>query len=485
MDPKAPALLEEELTCPICTDFFHDPVGLGCQHNFCRSCLTKAWEQQKDSDLSCPTCRRKRSRDLVPNMTLRNIVEAFLLEKATKEGRVGGQVCAKHHRKLRYFCKERSQVLCGVCVEKGQHGLHTYQTIVEATDQLKTDLVSVMEELQTRLGSLEEMRGVSEHVAQHIKTQGHNTEGQIRREFAQLRQFLKEEEEARLAAVRLEEQQKTVPLMENLQRLSRQISSLNQEMENVRSVTGTEDITFLQMYKDQKESALQRLKEPVPKQISGSLIDVARHLFNLKLSVWEKMQKMVQYTPVCLDENTAHPDLLISGSLSEVRDGQASHPLPDNPERFDSTLGVLGSPGFLTGTHTWQVEVGCQSSWVLGVAREGVARKGVVNVNPEAGLWAVGLSNGKDYSAGTATVGTTLSLKRHPERVVITLDCDNHCLSFYDAEGMSPIHTFKDVDKEGMLYPYFSPCLNTDGENLGMLRICPGIVTVSCTSNPI
>lgn len=177
---------------------------------------------------------------------------------------------------------------------------------------------------------------------------------------------------------------------------------------------------------------------------------------------------------MCLDENTAHPDLLISGSLLEVRDGQESQSLPDNPERFDSMLGVLGSPGFCSGAHTWQVEVGNLSSWTLGVAQEGMARKGVVSVNPEAGLWAVGLSNGSDYSAGTAEVGTPLSLKRCPKRVLISLDCDAHLLSFHNAEDMSLIYTFEKV-AEGTLYPYFSPCLNADGA----LRICPETVSVS------
>lgn len=177
---------------------------------------------------------------------------------------------------------------------------------------------------------------------------------------------------------------------------------------------------------------------------------------------------------MCLDENTAHPDLLISGSLLEVRDGQESQSLPDNAERFDSMLGVLGSPGFRSGTHTWQVEVGSLSSWTLGVAQEGMARKGVVSVSPEAGLWAVGLSNENDYSAGTAKVGTPLSLRRRPKRVLISLNCDAHVLSFYNADDMSLIYTFKQV-AEGTLYPYFSPCLNTDGA----LTICPERVTVS------
>ncbi|XP_041920965.1 zinc-binding protein A33-like isoform X2 [Alosa sapidissima] len=308
-------------------------------------------------------------------------------------------------------------------------------------------------------------------------TQSQETAGRIKRAFGRLQQFLREEEDARLAALRREEAQKTTSLKERIQQLTSQINSLSEKMDDVKSRMATEDISFLQTYKGLKESALERLKDPEPEQMPGTLINVVQHLGNLQFNTWERMQKMVQYTPVCLDENTAHPDLIISMSLLEVEDGQASQALPDNPERFDSMLGVLGSPGFRSGTHAWQVEVGSLSSWTLVVAQEGVVRKGVVTVKPEAGLWAVGLSNGSDYSAGTAEVGTPLSLKKHPKRVLITLDCGTHCLSFHKAEDMSPIHTFKDV-VEGMLYPYFSPCLNTDGGNAGVLKICPETVTV-------
>ncbi|KAG5266720.1 hypothetical protein AALO_G00235400 [Alosa alosa] len=218
------------------------------------------------------------------------------------------------------------------------------------------------------------------------RTQSQETAGRIKRAFGRLQQFLREEEDTRLAALRREEAQKTTSLKERIQQLTSQINSLSEKMDDAKSRMATEDISFLQTYKGLKESALERLKDPEPEQMPGTLINVVQHLGNLQFNTWERMQKMVQYTPVCLDENTAHPDLIISMSLLEVEDGQTSQALPDNPERFDSMLGVLGSPGFRSGTHAWQVEVGSLSSWTLVVAQEGVVRKGVVTVKPEAGF---------------------------------------------------------------------------------------------------
>ncbi|XP_048056286.1 zinc-binding protein A33-like [Megalobrama amblycephala] len=87
---------------------------------------------------------------------------------------------------------------------------------------------------------------------------------------------------------------------------------------------------------------------------SGALIHVSHYLGNLQFRVWKKMQDIVQNTPVILDPNTANPFLILSDDLTSVRENRNKQPLPDNPERFDC---VLGSEGFNSGTHCWDVEV--------------------------------------------------------------------------------------------------------------------------------
>uniref|UniRef100_A0A8B9HWV6 B30.2/SPRY domain-containing protein n=1 Tax=Astyanax mexicanus TaxID=7994 RepID=A0A8B9HWV6_ASTMX len=80
--------------------------------------------------------------------------------------------------------------------------------------------------------------------------------------------------------------------------------------------------------------------------------------------------------PVTLDPNTAHPNLHLSDDLTAVEKRDQRSSVPDNPERFDERRCVLGSEGFNSGTHCWDVQVGEHDTWVLGLIPESVTRKG-------------------------------------------------------------------------------------------------------------
>ncbi|KAM9658983.1 uncharacterized protein ACIGJ3_012123, partial [Trichechus inunguis] len=47
--------LQNEFTCPICVNYFIDPVTIVCGHNFCRPCLCICWEEAPNP----PCCPQK------------------------------------------------------------------------------------------------------------------------------------------------------------------------------------------------------------------------------------------------------------------------------------------------------------------------------------------------------------------------------------------------------------------------------------------
>src|SRR4029434_1897495 len=97
--------------------------------------------------------------------------------------------------------------------------------------------------------------------------------------------------------------------------------------------------------------------------------------------------------PVTLDPNTAHPILILSEDLTSVRRGDERQQLPDNPERIDKYGSILGSEGFNSGTHCWDVEVGENTCWFVGVMTDSLERKG--NYASESGHWCVYYKDGE------------------------------------------------------------------------------------------
>ncbi|XP_076120206.1 E3 ubiquitin-protein ligase TRIM35-like [Alosa pseudoharengus] len=223
------------------------------------------------------------------------------------------------------------------------------------------------------LDSYEQTKGNCNETAQHRRVQTQHTEKQIKQEFEKLHQFLRDEEATNIAALREEEKQKSQMMKNKIKKMNRKISSLSDTIRAIEEMRNDDDITFLKNYKSTVERAQCTLQDP--ERVSGALINVAKHLGNLKFRVWEKMQDIVQYTPVTLDPNTAHSFITLSEDLTSVKLGNMSL-IPDNPERSDAAFVVLGSEGFNSGTHCWDVEVGASEGWVLGVMAESSQRSG-------------------------------------------------------------------------------------------------------------
>ncbi|XP_061097016.1 E3 ubiquitin-protein ligase TRIM35-like [Conger conger] len=463
MASGSPSLLEEELSCPVCSEIFRDPVVLSCSHSFCKACLQQYWDQK--GSLECPVCRRRSSKEQPPsNLSLRNTCEAFLKERSQR-AKAGSEVfCSLHSEKLKVFCLDDQIPICVICQISKKHENHKMRPVQEAAEEYKEKLRTALAPLQEKLKAFNAVKLICDQTAEHIKSQAQHTERQIKMEFEKLQQFLKDEEAARITALREEEEQKSWMMKEKIEKMTEEISSLSEQIRALEQELGAEDISFLQVRPVHSVSCT--LGDP--EKVSGALIDVAKHLGNLKYRVWEKMLGTVQYTPVTLDPNTAHPELSLFEDLTSVRRSDERQQVPGNPERFDGWwCWVLGSEGFSSGRHCWDVEVGGED-WRVGVVKESISRKGDVDVSPAGGVWSVMVCDGK-YRAMTS-LPTHLTVQRDLQRVRVQLDWDRGEVSFSDPSNNTPLYTFKHSFTE-RLFPVFG--------TLGTVRICPLKVSLS------
>lgn len=154
-----------------------------------------------------------------------------------------------------------------------------------------------------------------------------------------------------------------------------------------------------------------------------------------------------------LDPETAHPKLILSEDRKSVTWEKEQQDWPDNPERFDSWPIVLGCEKFTSGRYFWEIAVGSEEQWAVGVAQKSVRRKGKIEFTPEEGIWAVGKWGGK-YRITSHLRYPPLALTQDLKRIRVTLNCPGGQVAFFDADSGAHLHTYSGASRD-VLLPFF------------------------------
>ncbi|XP_053147571.1 E3 ubiquitin-protein ligase TRIM7-like [Hemicordylus capensis] len=468
--------LQDEATCPVCLDFFTDPVTLDCGHNFCRACIAQCWGEPP-AVTACPQCRESfQPRDVKPNRQLANMVAiAQELSLQLKQEAGAGRVCERHQEPLKLFCQDDEAPLCVVCHLSKEHRAHTVVPVQEAAQEYKDQFCSSLELLRKGREKILACTANAEKESQNLLNQIVAERQKTVAEFRQLHQFLEEQETLLLTQIEEMHEETARRREEHMEKLSKELSSLDkviQEMEEKCEQSASELLQDVR-------STLQRCKEkerfenpmPFSPSVKQNILDLCNTNTFLKNAMKEfkgnllsgfQMPKVnllsgfqMQKANVTLDPDTAHPRLILSEDRKSLRLGEKRQDLPKNPERFSIYCFVLGCEGFTAGRHCWEISVGCEGVWALGVARKSVKRRDFFRWDPEGGIWAVRKCSGR-YQALDCPAAIPLHLSGEPKKILVTLKYALGQVAFFDADSAAPIYTFSEASFSGeTLLPFF------------------------------
>ncbi|MBN3314856.1 TRI35 protein, partial [Atractosteus spatula] len=185
------------------------------------------------------------------NLALKNLCEAFLQERSQRPP-VGCEVlCSLHREKLKLLCLTDEEPVCVVGHTSRKHKMRELCPIKEAIMDHKNRI------RESRLINCSPVQKCAKHEEEVLETasyqhfpfqcQSQQIQRQIKEEFEKLHQFLREEESARIATLRGEEEQKSQMIKEKNESITREISCLLDTISAIEQEMGAENTSFLQV----------------------------------------------------------------------------------------------------------------------------------------------------------------------------------------------------------------------------------------------
>ena len=412
---------------------------------------------------------------LEPHLTMSGLKRHQLIDPVEN---LEGRMCMKHDKLLELFCKDDQRCVCMLCAIS-DHKQHEVVPLKEECEGRKAELGKTEAELQQMI----QQRQLKIKEFKHsVKVSRENADREIAegvQVLTRLRDAIERKQSEAIKVIqskhKLIEKQAEGFIKEleqelcELKKKSAELEQLSlsedhlhvlQNLLSLKAAPPLKDWTEVRVrspsYEGNMRSALAPLKEV--------LIDEMRKLFP-KAELKTVQQFAVDVT---LDPDTANPQLILSEDGKQIRYGLLKKDLQDNPERFSTSLCVLGKyiPIKYLGRIYFEVQVNGKAEWALGVARKSINRKGEISINPQNGYWTLGFGN---ENAGPVRLPPNEKI----EKVGVFVDYEEGLVSFYDVDAANLIHAFTGCCFTERLLPFFCPCFNQWVKNSAPMIICP------------
>ncbi|XP_043534298.1 zinc-binding protein A33-like [Chiloscyllium plagiosum] len=463
--------LGDELNCPICLDIFVDPVMLECGHDFCRQCILQCWEKEKKA--FCPECGEVfREKNLKANRALgvlSNKIRSLNIKQTVETSKVFNPFCDEHQEELKLFCETDKKLICVMCLDRRDgrsHKSHNFMLINEAVEIYKEKMRANLQALNQKKTSIQNVLLKQQQSISEIQEQSNILQKHISSEFTKLRTVLEEKERALAKELGDQEEDILKKMESNLRDIQEHLNETDEKLSSVQSQLNQQDaFSLLKEDPDKGKSEGSYLNT-----VTEGKLPLGSFKGPIQYKVWKDIMDVINPAPAALtlDPSTAHPQLVLSEDRASVKLMEKARAVTEPAESVDRELSVLGSVGFTSGRHYWEVNVGNKTAWDLGVVKDTFRKRGSRSAQ-DAGYWIFGMKNGSEYWASTANP-TRISINAKPKKVGVYLDYEGGQLSFYNAANMATLFTFTD-SFSGKMYPYFSPGSNDDRKNSDPLTI--------------
>ncbi|KAM7415328.1 hypothetical protein PAMA_019923 [Pampus argenteus] len=415
---------------------------------------------------------------LEPHLTLSGLKRHQLIDPVKN---LEDRMCSKHDKPLELFCKTDQMCVCMLCTIL-EHKTHDVVPLNQEYEGKKAELEKTEAEIKQTIQKRQLKIQESKHSTEVSLEDGNRQITDGAEVFTALKRLI-ERSEVEFIKMITEKQRKTKEQAEAfIKHLVQEISELNKTRSEVEQLSRSEDhLHLLQRFPSLNIAPPTKDWTEVSVRLPSYEGTVARAVAQLEETLSKKMKKLFEFelkrvqryaVDVTLDPDTANRWLILSNDGKQVNDSDEEHSLPDNPERFDDCVCVLGQQSFSSGRFYYEVQVKRKTEWGLGVARESVNRKGIFTPSTQDGYWTIRLNKDNEYEA-IADRSVRLSLRSKCEQVGVFVDYEAGLVSFYDVDSAALIYSFTDCSFTEKLHPYFSPGLNYDGTNSAPLIIWP------------